>query len=403
MEITYIDNDKNKGIKYDWKLIKKEYRKLKVPKGVYNPLKCDFVTHGYCVAMSDRTRGKTTNSLLVGMIMHILYGTIMHYVRNSPDMIKPKALKDLFQVILEFGYIEKLTEGRWNSCYYYGKRWYFCNVDDETGKIIEKCPTHFMFVCCLNDADEMKSAYTCSKGDIIIFDEFIQLSGYGYNDFIRFSDICSTIIRKRLSPIIYMLSNTIDLSSPWFDEYAIRDDINTMQQGESRSIVSPLGTHMFVEILSADNTEQRENVNKRFFGFLNPKLAAITGKGVWATETYQHIPHNSEIDEHANILYNKLFLMQSGKLLKLQLVKNPIGLCVYVVPAKETYNDSWILTHGDIYDRRMIYGLGGKNTILAVYWKLYKMNRWYYNTNIDGELIKSYIEHTIQKNRHRGI
>lgn len=402
MEITYIDNDRNKGIKYDWKKIAREYKRLKVPKGVYNPLRCDFETHGYCVAMSTRSRGKTTNPLLVGMIMHELYGTIIHYVRCTADMIKPKALKDLFRTVLEFGYIEKITGGAWNSCYYYGKRWYYCNVD-ETGKIIDKCPEHFMYVCCLPDADDMKSAYTCPRGDIIIFDEFIQMSGYGYNDFIRFADICSTIIRGRLCPIIYMLSNTIDLSSPWFDEYAIRDDVNTMQQGECRSIVSPLGTHIFVEILTADTTEQRENVNRRFFGFTNPKLAAITGKGTWAVESYPHIPHNKDIDEHATILYNKLFMMQSGKLLKLQLVKNPIGLCVYVVPATETYKDSWILTHGEIYDRRMIYGLGGKNTILDVYWKLYKMNRWYYTTNIDGELIKSYIEQTVQKNRHRGI
>ena len=402
MEIKYIDNDKRKGILYDWKLIKKEYKKLKCPKDVYNPLKCDFATHGYCIAMSDRSRGKTTNPLLVGMIMHELYGTIIHYVRCTPEMIKPKTLKDLFKTVLQYDYIEKITGGAWNSCYYIGKRWYYCNRD-ETGKIIDKSPEHFMYCCCLNDADDMKSAYTCPIGDIIIFDEFIQMSGYGYNDFIRFSDICSTIIRKRISPIIYMLSNTIDISSPWFDEYAIRDDVNTMTQGETRSIVSPLGTHMFVEILAADVSEEKQNVNRRFFGFLNPKLAAITGKGVWASETYPHIPHNKDIDEHATILYNKLFMMQSGKLLKLQLVKNPIGLCVYVVPANETYNDSWILTHGEIYDRRMIYGLGGKNTILDVYWKLYKMNRWYYTTNLDGELIKSYIEQTVQKNRHRGI
>lgn len=402
MEITYIDNDRRKGIKYDWKLIKKEYKKLKCPKDVYNPLKCDFTTHGYCVAMSDRSRGKTTNPLLVGLIMHELYGTIIHYVRCTPEMIKPKTLKDLFKTVLQYDYIEKITGGAWNSCYYFGKRWYYCNRD-ESGKIIDKAQEHFMFCCCLSDADDMKSAYTCPVGDIIIFDEFIQMSGYGYNDFIRFSDICSTIIRKRLSPIIYMLSNTIDLASPWFDEYAIRDEVNTMIQGETRSIVSPLGTHMFVEILTADVSEEKENVNRRFFGFLNPKLAAITGKGTWATESYQHIPHNTEIDEHATILYNKLFLIQSGKLLKLQLVKNPIGLCVYVVPADRYYNDSWILTHGEIYDKRMIYGLGGKNTILDVYWKLYKMNRWYYNTNIDGELIKSYIEQTVQKNRHRGL
>lgn len=396
--ITYIDGDASKGILYNWDKIRKEYKKLKCPKNVYNPLKADFDKFGYIISMSDRSQGKTTNPLLLGMIMHEMYGTIIHYVRDTPDMITPKNLKDLFATVLDYGYIQKITKDRWNSVYYYGKRWFYCNTD-ENGKITEKSPEHFMFCCSLSDSDALKSSYNCPRGDLIIFDEFIQLSGYGYNDFISFTDICKTIIRDRLSPIIFMLSNTIDLTSPWFDELCIRDIANVMAQGETRQIETVEGTHIYFEILPANISEQRQSVNNRFFGFPNPKLAAITGRGTWATESYPHIKPNKE--DTATILYNKLFVRQSGKLLKLQLVKNHTGLAVYVRPATRTYKDSYILTAGDITESNEIYGFGARGTLLDVYWKLYKANKFYYASNLDGALFRAYVNAVISANKNR--
>lgn len=397
-DIKYIDGDKQKGILYDWDKIKKQYSKLKCPKNVYNPLKADFTKFGYVISMSDRSQGKTTNPLLLGMIMNAMYGTIIHYIRCTPDMVTPKTMKDLFKTVMEYGYIEKITKGEWNSCFYYGKRWYYCNVDDD-GKIVEKCPEHFMFCCSLAESDNLKSSYNCPRGDLIIFDEFVQLSGYGYNDFIAFTDICKTIIRDRECPVVFMLSNTIDLTSPWFDELCIRDIANIMQQGETRQIETVEGTHIYFEILPANLSEQRQKVNKRFFGFPNPKLAAITGKGTWATENYPHIPPDKE--QKARIMYNRLFIRQSGKLLKLQLVKNDTGLCVYVRPATRTYKDSYILTHGEITSRNEIYGFGARGSLLDVFWRLYKANRFYYATNIDGALFKAYVNAVVQMNRNR--
>lgn len=399
MKIKYIENDPKKGILYDWDFIRKEYKKLKVPKEYYYPLKVNWRNAGYCVAMSDRARGKTSEVLLLGQIMHKHYGTVIHYIRQDEKTITPYAMKDLFATLTECGYIEKLTDGKYNSVYYYGHKWYYCTLDED-GKRVETAPDPFMICMHLGESDRRKSSYNCPRGDLIIFDEFVQLSGYGYSDFIRFSDLVSTIFRKRLCGCIYMLSNTIDLTSPWFDELCIRDDINIMQQGESRYIESPLGTRVFVEIMTGDKTQQTEHVNKRYFGFLNPKLSAITGKGTWATEAYQHIPPAYTIDtktgekteREIHVLYNKLFLRQSGKLLKLQLVKDEKGLCVYVMPATRIYDDSYILTHGDITNDHEIFAFGARGTMLESIWKLYKHNRFYYATNSDGALLYAYVK-----------
>lgn len=401
MEIKYIDGDPSKGIAYDWKRIRKEYRKLKIPDKYYNPLRVDPERAGYCMALSDRIRGKTTETMLLGMIMHKLYGTIIHYIRNAKDQITPKNLKDLFHTLVENGYIEKITDGKYNSVDYYGKRWTYVYRDPDTGKIIEKCPRHFCFCAGLDESDDLKSSYSCPRGDFIIFDEFIELGGYGYNDFICFADIISTIFRERLCGMIYMLSNTIDINSPWFDEYCIRDEIEQMGQGESRYIESPDGSHIFFEILTPSKSEQREKVNKRFFGFPNPKLSAITGRGTWATDSYPHIPPHKE--DPPRILHNKLFLRHVGKLVKLQLVQTDVGLCVYVRPATKTYMDSRIFVSGDIHDSREIYGFGAAGSSLQLIWRLYRANRFYYATNADGNLIRSYIKAVKTRDKAAGL
>lgn len=404
--MKYIDNDPKKGILYDWKKIRKEYKKLKIPKEYYYPLKVQWENAGYCMALSDRARGKTSEVLILGGIMNKLYGTVIHYIRQDEKTITPYSMRDLFATLVECGYIEKLTEGLYHDVYYYGHKWYYCNYDDN-GKRTETASEHFMICMHLGESDKRKSSYNCPRGDLIIFDEFIQLSGYGYSDFIRFSDLVSTIFRKRLCGCIYMLSNTIDLTSPWFDEFCIRDDINTMEQGESRLIESPLGTKVFVEILKADSSELSRSVNLRYFGFPNPKLAAITGKGTWATEMYPHIPPVSYLDpatgereeRDIRVVYNKLFLRQSGKLLKLQLIMDERGLCVYVMPATRTYEDSFILTHGEITSPQEIFCFGQRGTLLETWWKLYKQNKWYFATNADGALIASYVRMCNQKLR----
>lgn len=395
-EIEYIDNDEIKGIKYDWKMIKREYRKLKIPKQYYNPCAADPEKCGYVIALSDRTHGKTTETIILGMLMNKLYGTIIHYIRNAKDSITPYALRDLFPVIQENGYIEKMTDGQYNGVWYFGHKWFYA-LYDENGKRVETAPEHFMICMHLSESGNRKSAYNCPRGDIIIFDEFIDVSGYGYSDFINFSDLVSTIFRKRQCPIIYMLSNTIDINSPWFDELCLRDEIETIEHGENRYIESPLGTVSFVQLLEPDKSEQAQTFIKRFFGFNNPKLAAITGRGKWATEQYPHIPTNverkeKEEQEESRILYSKVYIRQSGKLLRLQLMQTEIGLCVYVVPATQTYDDSIILTHEEIHARNEFFCFGPKNSRLQLFWRLYQGNRFYYKNNYDGALFAAYVK-----------
>jgi len=390
--ISYINDKQKFGINIDWDKVRKEFNKLKIPKDTYSPLKADFSKFGYVIDLSDRSRGKTTNKLLLGLVLFKMYGIVLHYIRQNKNFTTPKMIKDLYLTVKDYGYIEKIFGGSYNDIVYYGKRWSLVKRDKD-GTIIDTC-TEFCTICIgLDEGDALKSSYNAPRGDMIFHDEFIT-DHYMYNDFIRFCDICKTIIRDRLSPVIFMSANTIEKNSQWFDELCIRKEIDRMGMGDVEYITSDLGTHVYLEILSENVSAARNAVNVRFFGFQNPKLSSVTGRGTWATETYPHIP-----DGKQEVLQNKVFIKMSEKYVKLKLVDDEsIGVIVLVTPATQVYSDSIIMTVEDIKNKNEIYGTGRK-TFLEAYWKLYCMNKFYYSRNSEGSFVKAYIELTMSKNR----
>lgn len=387
--IKYIGGDIRNGVKYDWGKIRKEYKRLKCPRDVYYPLKCDWDQAAFNMCLSDRSRGKTTNPVLVSLIMYRDYGTTPHYLRVSSDQTRPMIIQDMYTTIREHDYISRIFGGEFNDIEYYAKRWTLVKRNMETGEITAAADRPAMVCFGINESDDIKSVYNSPRGDAIIFDEFIS-SIYHYDDFFNFKNMIKTIVRDRLSAVCWMLANTTDVHTPWFDDMMLRDAIMGMQMGEARYCTAGDHVSYFIDIMSPDVSERREKVNDRYFGHDNPKLNAITGRQMWSTEDYPHIPPD-KLDP-AQQIYGRLYLQHAGRIVRLVLVRREIGLCVHVVPAKRIYDDSWCLTMGVITDKRYLYGAGPKGTVLETYWRLYKANRWYYATNSEGAVVKAYLK-----------
>lgn len=395
--IKYIDGDPRKGILYDWKKIRKEYKKLHCPKDVFYPLKCDWDRARFSLTMSDRSRGKTTNPLLVCLLMYRDYGTTPHYLRMSKDDTRPMIMQDMFETIREYGYIERIFGDEFNDLDYYGKRWTLLKRD-ENGTVLHAADRPALVCFGLDEQQGLKSSYNAPRGDAIILDEFIEET-YRYNSFFRFKNLLKTIIRDRKSAVCWMLANSTDVNSPWFDDMMIRDDINNLEWGKPVYVQALDGVNYHIDVLPPDQSIQRQEVNRLYFGKGNPKLASITGDQMWSTEDYPHIPPFKK--DEPETVYGHLYLEHAGKLVRLILVSREIGLAVHVVRANRIYDDSWVLTLGDITDKRYLYGPGPKDTIIQTYWQLYKANRWYYSSNTEGALIKSYIK--TMRIKERGI
>lgn len=386
--------DQSMGIDIDWDAIRKAFKKLHIPDRYYKP-RMDGIEHlGYIIDMSDRSRGKTTNKLLLGLILYQAYGIQLHYLRQNSDQVQPKSIRNLYETVLGNGYISRITEGKYNSIRYRGQRWYLQLLDDN-GTVLEIDPVPCCVCFGLDESDDQKSIYNAPRGDMIFFDEFIT-SKYGYYDFKWFTDLCKTIIRDRKSAIIYMSANTIDINTPWFDELCIRDTVAALDRGQHAETVTSLGTHIYIEILPESTSEQRKQVNRKYWGFDTSQVSAITGKGVWTTDDYPHIPPADD-DHPVQVIMNRIFVERQGRLFKLQLVRSDQhGLCIYVMPATRTYNDSVIFTADELQDTRYVFAFG-RGTGVAWVWEMYTQGMFRYAHNAAGAFIKSYVSYCQSK------
>lgn len=384
-KIKYINDDPTLGIDYDWKLIKKEFNKLGIPDGVFNPYNYHQIFGGkYIWDISERNIGKTTQWLLIAMIMNQLYGTEAVYMREIVDMIMPKNDAEMFKTILQFHYIEKITDGQYNAYVCKARRFYYWNTETN-----ETSVDPFLLKWSLDENAIKKSSVQLPDSDIIIFDEVI--SRYNYLDeFITFMDSIISIIRGRACPLIVMLANTIDLHSQWFKEFEIYDDIQQLQPGQSKVITSSEGTVVDLAIAGLEGGElsvRRKEQNKRFFGFKNPKLNSIKG-GSWAFNVYQH-PYREKDTE---ALVSNRYIEHNGNLLNLEIMYNEKHqIYVVVHKANQIYDDSVVYTlDKQLKDSRYKFKWGTLHTD-DLLWKLYQRGLWTYVTNTEGSLIDDYM------------
>lgn len=395
MKIKYINNKEVLGIDYDWNLIRKEYNKLGVPSDYYDiPWKAIQEGNKYIMSLSERSTGKTTNlGLLVGLVMHKLYGTLTIYIRPTEDELSASHANKLVEVIKTYNegqYIKILTEGEYNSIYYHWRQFYYCFVD-ETGEIIRKSNKPIIQLLSIQRSQDYKSTLNVPLGDWVVLDEFIG-KYYRPDEAIHFLDLLKTIIRDRLSPIVCLLANTINLNSPYFEEFEISREIRKMNKGDKRTLITDRGTKIYVEIINLVRKDSTHSLfNSMFFGFKNPKIASITGGDVWAFECVPHIPRV----EGKHILIPNLYLENNLELLKIELVVAPdTKPHLEIHRATKTYNDSIILTLGELKDPRYYWGLGTKS-INAFITKYLTQRQIYYSSNEVGSIFKDYINRYI--------
>lgn len=385
--LEYIENRPLFGLVYDWNLICKIYLSLDCPEEAYNPTRT--IKEGtkenvkIYVGMSKRKTGKTTNWLIIGLIMYYLYGTMTVYMRQTEDMIAPKNTGDMYDTIIQYGYIEKITNGEFDYIKYSSRFWYLCKR--ENGEIKYQSEIACTFMCCVQKYQDTKSGIQLPFADLIIYDEFLS-DIYYPDEFVHVQQLISSIKRFRRSAIVVWLANQIDLYSIYFNELCIADDVQKMPVGGRAIITTEMGTKIYVERI-----EQSESVKRideidvlLYYGFKNPKLASITGDN-WATKNYQHIP-----DGDFDILFPNIYIRYNNKYVRMDIVKHEkFGIACFCHWATKTWPDSIILTTDDRTDTRYMYMHGHRNVDNLLH-RLASDNRIYYATNDVGLFIESY-------------
>lgn len=390
-KLEYINEDKLYGIKYDYNLILKTYKKLKIPKNVYSP---EYLLQyaeecKWFVLMSARGLGKTTNLILLGMCFNKHYGTTIEYIRNTKEMIMPKVAEELFSVIRENGYIEKITEGKYNDVRLKSRKWYYIKRDKE-GKIVDEAPEHFMSMLALDGRlpETYKSGYNAPRGDFVIYDEFLSRFYYS-NLLVDFLDVIDTIRRKRQSLLIFASANTINKQHMYFHDLSISQHVKAMKMGDKIMAITPKKMHIYVEIMSKTTIEKtnkfQKDAIKYYYGFESEQINAITGEDTWNIDLYPPTPKDYEI------ITRIFYIRFKSELINLELCRKDGVYFVNTHLATQTYPDSHIFTlDKDPTNSHEFYGCGYLKTHKFIF-DLIKKGQVTYATNDIGSLLESYL------------
>lgn len=362
----------------------KTAKKLKFfPDGVYAPQRVDAVWNAF---ISDRSSGKTTAWLIVGLIAYVDDGTITHYVRSKEQMIRESNINKIYSVIESRDYISKITNDKYNSIEYRRNvRGFYLVCKDSEGNTIASDTNCCCKVLSIDNNDNYKSSYQCDKADFVIFDEFIN-AYYKSGEFVVFCDLLSTLFRKRLTGYIIMLANTINRRSEYFDELGCRDFIETAEQGDK--ITYELnGTTVHVEIVGTKLDDRRKLFNSRYFNFSNLRLNSITGAG-WSIDNVPHITKKAD-----SILVKNVFVHYQTNYVQLYVVKvNGYGLCIHAVKSNAPKKKDCIIysVSDDFSDKKYIYSKGNDRFSKWLWGYMYDSKKWFFATNSVGSIIKAY-------------
>ena len=356
----------------------------------YSPERIDKENATYNIIFGERSNGKTTSILKKIIRNYVETGKQGAILRRWYDDFKGKAGQQMFDGIVRLGYIEEITNGLWNSVYYYSMRWYLARdiETDEGERKFEKNDEPFAFGFALTRMEHDKStAYP--NVTTIMFDEFITRGYYIPDEFITYMNVISTIVRQRDDVKIYMLGNTVNYYCPYFDEMGLKHmdqmkpgDIDVYSYGDSTLKVA-------VEY-STGISESGKKKSDKYFAFDNPKLHMITS-GAWELDMYQHLPERYNERE----VVARYFIEFNDTIVQADVIRKPTYAFTYIhkktTPLKNPETD---LVYSTNYNARSNWRRNILRCSDRVNRRLYAFfvnDQVYYQNNVVGELVRNYL------------
>lgn len=296
----------------------------------YNIAPIDATGAIYRLIVGQRSNGKTYSVCRHIIEDYFNEGKRGAYIRRYEESITPKNLQSLFNPHLQL--IWELSEHKWNSIFYRAKEFHLCAIDSE-GKILAKDDTAFCITAAINTSENTKGE---DRGEVhtIVFDEFMTRSGYLNNEFVRFMNLLSTLIRDRESAVVYMLANTVNKYCPYFAEMGLKN-IDKLAQGEI-AVYTYGSSDLTVAVELCDEVQATKQTASKYFAFDNPQLQMIT-RGAWEFQIYPRAPYKILPED----IVLKFYIQFAEQLLACEVVHSTL---------KQYCNDVFIFVHPQTKD-----------------------------------------------------
>lgn len=340
----------------------------------------------YNVIFGERSNGKTYATLKQVLENYFNDGSQFAYIRRWSVDVQPKRMNNLFNAIIEDGYLEKLSGGKFTAIFYRTGRFYLCTYNDK-GKPIYNEEDIIGYAFSLSE-NEHNKANSYPRVTNIIFDEFLTNKIYLPDEFMLFMNTVSTIVRQRTNVKIYMLGNTVNKFCPYFKEMGLTN-ILTMKQG-SIDVYTYGETKLKVAVEYADSKKKFKK-NNFYFAFNNPKLKMITG-GAWELNIYPHAPVKWR---PKNIIFT-YFIDFNDSLYQCEIINKDANVFTYIhektTPIKNPDKD---IIYTLDYNPKINYNVNILKPLTDYQNKItwfYTHDRVYYQDNNVGDAINNYLK-----------
>lgn len=393
---------------YDFKKVRALYKKLKVPKYnedtitedykgdlLFKLLDRPFEHFAYNVLISSRGVGKTSELLLVGLIMNRLFNTTTVYVRTYTNMTTEGKTITLYNILNDYinedgkNYIEVIYDGEYNRVVLNNrqKKFYLAYIDED-GNEVRRSKTAITHILSIEQADYVKSTFNDINANWFLYDEAVEkyYANWIYSSLMQ---LISTVKRKRQDFWIFLIGNSLDRQYRLFDEFDIRDIMDIIQMGESITATTELGTKIRVETVTQFEKERKITDDiRKFFGFKSKELESITGLD-WSYKEYPHAPKQ---DEDFQIVESSIYFLYYQKLLRCEPVIYNGALYFYIHKANKLPDHDFICYHNKpVIDSGYRFQFGIGDDLDRVIYKYCKAGKVFFGTNHDGAVFDKYI------------
>ena len=350
----------------------------------------------YNVIFGKRSNGKTYAAMTKSLKDFVETGAQFGYVRRWKEDVTGRRAATLFSAQNENGEVSKLTDGAFQAVHYYAGVFYLANYDENGKAIYNKEEDKIGFCFALSDNEHNKSN-SFPRIRNIVFDEFLARN-YFPDEFVSFMNTVSTIVRKRTNVKIFMLGNTVNKHSPYFDEMGLKH-VKVMKQGSID--LYRYGNSELTVAVEYCATQQKDAKSEKYFAFDNPKLQMITG-GSWELDIYPHLPMKFNDTD----VQFEFIIEVSDSLFLCKIVQKGEAMFIYchrkTTPIKDEDNDLIYSARPDprpnwIKDLRLVgQARGSDMRLLKTIWWLFRSGKVYYQDNDVGDTISQFVSNSLR-------
>ena len=346
----------------------------------------------YFVIWGERSNGKTFSVLEYGIDKYFATGEQIGLIRRLDENFKGKFGNQQFDNFLyndiRGNIIEQKSKGKWNAIRYYSRKWFFVHKD-ENGNITESDPEPFAHAFALNSEEKYKSL-SWPKITTILNDEFISMSGgYLTDEFLLFTSVLSSIIRKRDNVRIFLCANAL----PSYNPYIIEMGLNRFKTMEEGTIdIYKYGNSKLQVAVERTATAKKTKGKKSdvYFAFDNPRLKMIT-EGDFAFNLYPHAPFKW-IPKEIKFIY---FIVFDGEIFQCEIIHHGKDWITYIHEKTTPIKDEGkSLIYSQEIDCRMNHSrtiLRPKNDLERSIAQFFAAEKVFYQDNRVGEQINQYL------------